>query len=425
MLHSRRRYGLQAAIFPAVNGIDNLRTGWIVPVFCAVGVGIATALLVVDRNVDAGDLIFTFGIPASGLIIALLLTPLMKSLSTYYAAQAVAVGCFLAATAAADRVLGVQMMLLAVIMADLALLEPYPINLFGSIIVVCLGAIVRIAAADRGGPSIVVAVEYHLPFVIPGLFMAFFGSIMTKHREDIVYLAENRDHIKEQLLELAKVAAAYQDYAVDASANAAESERLRITRDIHDIVGYTLTNNIMLMESALHLMKENPLALPTVIETARSSAEDGLEQIRDAMYRLRQQKSTYPTGLNAIERLFRVFQKATGVKIQHDYANMPAHISEGVDSAIYHLIQEALVNSFRHGKATEVHVLFWYDGNTVQVKVRDVGVGSDRIDEGIGLRGMRERIYRFVGVFHAVALDEVFLVSASVPLIGAPSRLLS
>lgn len=422
ILHGRGRHNLRSAIFRGEKGLDKLQVGWIVPVLCAVGVGIAAAIMFAAQTADPNRLFFSFGIPAIGFCVALLLTPLMRSLGNYYLAQAIAIGCFLIALATTGHSLGVHILLLAVVLADLVLLEPYPLNLLESIAILCVGTGVRAAAAPHGEALLSIIIEYHLPFVLPGLFMAIFGSLMTRHREQIVSLIESRDHLKERLVEFAKVSAAYQDFAVDAGAIAAESERLRITRDIHDIVGYTLTNNMMLMESALYLIKENALALPTVIETARSNAEDGLEQIRDAMYQLRQQKSTYPTGLNAITRLLRVFQKATAIQIHYDFTNMPATISEDIDSAIYHLVQEALVNSFRHGKASEVNVQFWYNEKTVQVHVRDVGMGSDKMEEGIGLRGMRERVELLGGSLQAGTISDGFLISASLPLAAAPSK---
>lgn len=422
MLHSRGRHGLRTAIFPGKKGASGLQLEWEVPIICAIGVVIATAIMFVARPANPGELFFSFGIPAIGLCVAFVFLPFMGNLGSYYGTQAVIAVCFVAANVGAEGVLGVQIFLLALVLTDFVLLEPYPLNLVESIAIVSIGAIARAAAVEHAQmwPSIIF--DYYLPFVLSGLFLAAFGSLMTRHREHIVNLTESRNHIMERLVELAKEAAVYQDYAIDAGASAAESERLRITRDIHDIVGYTLTNNIMLMESALHLIKDNPLALPTVIETARSSAEDGLEQIRDAMYRLRQQKSDHPTGLDAIARLLRVFQTATGIEIRHDYANMPASISADVDSAIYHLIQEALVNSFRHGKAAEVRVQFWYDEKSVQVQVRDLGVGSVRVEEGIGLRGMRERIEHLGGNLNVGTVADGFLVSASVPLLAPSSK---
>jgi signal transduction histidine kinase len=403
-------------------GSEKFQIGWIVPVSCSVGFGIAAVILFAIRTADPLSLFLSFGIPAVLACVALAAIPLIRNYQTYYVAQSVVVVCFLTTMATTEQILGVQVILLVVVIADFVLLEPYPLNFFESIGLVCLGAGVQVAAADHGEALLSMVIGYHLPFVLLGLSMAIFGSLMTKHRERIVNLAESRDQLKEQLVELARVSSAYQDYAVDASEIATESERLRITRDIHDIVGYTLTNNLMLMESARFLIKENALALPAVIETARSSAEEGLEQIRDAMYRLRQQKNTYPTGITAISRLLKVFQTATSVKIRCDYTNMPSTISEEIDSAIYHLVQEALVNSFRHGKASEVSVQFWYDEKTVQVHVRDVGIGGGKVEEGIGLHGMRERIEHLGGILHAGTVYDGFLISASIPLKAALAK---
>ena len=103
-------------------------------------------------------------------------------------------------------------------------------------------------------------------------------------------------------------------------------------------------------------------------------------------------------------------------KIICDFSNMPATVSDKVDSALYHLIQEALVNSFRHGEATEVRVGFWYDDARIDLRVEDNGCGAPRIVEGIGLRGMRERIEALGGAIRVESSPLGFAVMASVPV---------
>jgi signal transduction histidine kinase len=241
------------------------------------------------------------------------------------------------------------------------------------------------------------------------------GSLMARYRDLVVRISANHRQLLDTTVTLARANTAYQEYAFEVRESATESERQRITRDIHDIVGYTLTNNMMLMEAAQDLMKENPLAIPTIIETARSNAEEGLNQVRTAMYELREQPSQVPVGINAVTRLTRIFQQATGIEIACDFSNMPASVGREADSAIYHLIQEALVNSFRHGRARSVRISFWIDAERLEVRVADDGVGTFKVVEGIGLRGMRERLEELGGSIRAVSGGSGFTVVATIP----------
>jgi signal transduction histidine kinase len=171
----------------------------------------------------------------------------------------------------------------------------------------------------------------------------------------------------------------------------------------------------MLMEAALDMMQVNPLGLPATIETARRNAEEGLARIRQALYDLRRQDTPMPVGMRAVRRLASVFEQATSTRVRCEFGGVPLNIGDDVDSALYHIVQEGLINSFRHGRATEVSVIFWMEDGAVGVRVRDNGRGSQDVVEGIGLKGMRERVEKAGGSFDARPVAEGFLVEARIP----------
>lgn len=340
--------------------------------------------------------------------------PFTTTKASYYAVQIATVVAFLLTATAAAEYPGVQIMLLVIFLGELILYEPYPLNIAettGVTLVLMTASAARLASL---GLSTELVLRLQAITVLPGVVISVFGSLMTKYREIVVTLGQEQNRLRSSIVELTRTNSAYQDYAVVAQEHATEKERQRITRDIHDIVGYTLTNNLMLMEAAMDLMQENALALPSIIETARENAQEGLNEVRAAMYKLREQENTYPIGLNAIVRLGRVFEQATGAKVTYEFSNMPLTITDQIDSAIYHLIQEALVNSFRHGAATEVTVSFWYGPGSVQVRIQDNGEGADAIVEGIGLQGMRERLGKVGGTLTASSETHGFTVDALV-----------
>lgn len=353
-----------------------------------------------------------FIVPLVGFVVSAVLIPRTESTAGYYAVQALVHGLFLASAVGAAEYPGVQVILLIAVLGEVVFYEPYPTNLaftVGTTALVMLGGIVRLT---RIGIAVPLVLRFQAMTALPGFVIAVFGSYMTRYRELVVGLGRERDRLRSSVVELTKMNSAYQDYAVVAQEHATEQERQRITRDIHDIVGYTLTNNLMLMESAMDLMQENALALPSIIETARENAQEGLDQVRAAMYKLRERQDAYPIGLNAIARLARVFEKATGISVKRDFANMPLTVTEEIDSVLYHLVQESLVNAFRHGAATEVAVSFWYAPGSIQVHIRDNGSGSDAVVEGIGLQGMRERLVKVGGTLDVYNSPGGFTVRA-------------
>lgn len=377
----------------------------------------AVAYVMFVSSSESSDLSgFFFVMPLALCICALVLIPFTNTRFKYYSVQAFALFCYILTVFSTAGFPRVQLIVHLILVAEIVYFEPFPHNFVESISLTLVLLILDIII--MGVWTLDSFVDIFISLTLPGSAVAFFGSLMTKHRELVVSLARDRERLTNSVVELTRTNSAYQDYAVVIQESATEKERRRITRDIHDIVGYTLTNNMMLMEAAQDLLKENALALPSIIETARENAQEGLDQVRAAMYKLREQENAYPIGLNAITRLARIFQQATSIKVFTNYRNMPNMVTDEIDSGIYHLVQEALVNAFRHGNATEVHVSFWYTEQEIQVAIRDNGTGADDVSEGIGISGMRERIEKVGGQVSAKGLLDGFLVSAMIPTPG-------
>jgi signal transduction histidine kinase len=205
-------------------------------------------------------------------------------------------------------------------------------------------------------------------------------------------------------------------FATEAAETGMEEERLRITRDIHDVVGYTLTNNIAMMEAATDMMRRNPLGIPALLKAARENAQEGLQQIRSALYLLRERSVAKPRGIRAVGHLCKFFQKATNIDVDLSFGNARLEYSDQIDSALYHFVQEGLLNSFRHGKAPAVRVSFWETESDILVSIGDDGIGAESYSEGIGLKGMRERIEALSGDLSVTAKLGSFIVKARIPI---------
>lgn len=339
---------------------------------------------------------------------------LTRNLSSYYVTVLLAVFFGGLAVLNTDYTI-VKILVLMSLLVEIVFVEPYPLNLIISATVTTLILLLEMFLLRAENVPVGQNVNHLVLLAVPGYTVVVSGSLMLKYREIIVKVRSEHKRLKDSIINLTQTNTKYLDYAIVAKEEGTEKERLRITRDIHDIVGYTLTNNMMLMEAALDIMKENPLALPSIIETARMNAEEGLKEVRKTMYRFRSQKSDSPVGLNALVRLGRIFEKATSIKVQFNFGNSPSSFNESIDSALFHLIQEALVNAFKHGNGTEVHVSLWCDDHRLKLYVQDNGAGAQIINEGIGLKGMRERLVKLDGELEVKNVVDGFLVFVTIP----------
>jgi signal transduction histidine kinase len=136
------------------------------------------------------------------------------------------------------------------------------------------------------------------------------------------------------------------------------------------------------------------------------------------LYALRLQEESLPHGIVAIVKLVGTFEAATGITVTSNFTNTPVHLPKGTENALYHLVQECMTNSFRHGKATAIDIMTSVDDSAIQVVISDNGLGSSRVQEGIGLQGMSERIGRLGGKVAYENTPHGFVVKAALPWKG-------
>ncbi len=205
------------------------------------------------------------------------------------------------------------------------------------------------------------------------------------------------------VIQLTSANSGFLKYASAAERESAQQERRRITRDLHDVVGQTMTDITAMMD----VVKRQPMSTPDeqwkLHSWVRDQAQLCLHETRKVLYRLRAMPDAPLSGTAAIQNLARTFEFSTGISVKLEWANSPADFGPGLNTTLYRVIQEALVNSFRHGRATSVRVEFWLDDSTLSLLIEDDGHGGSGNDKGIGQTGMEERLREVGGAvtFHA------------------------
>ncbi|MFZ5366645.1 MAG: ATP-binding protein [Spirochaetota bacterium] len=208
-----------------------------------------------------------------------------------------------------------------------------------------------------------------------------------------------------------------QRYARTADEEAITRERNRISREIHDISGYIFTNIIALMDAAISMGGRDPSALAELHTTVRVQAKEGLQETRRALRELRSSDTHRERGIAAIYKIKTVFERVTGIQVSIEAGNMPPSFGDEIDMAVYRVVQEALTNAMRHGRASHVWVQFWIVDDTLELSVQDDGLGAKDIVKGIGLSGMEERIKHLGGTIKAGNAPEGgFKVVVHIPL---------
>ncbi len=193
-------------------------------------------------------------------------------------------------------------------------------------------------------------------------------------------------------------------------------ERLNITREIHDITGYTLTSIVMMLEYAEDLLyREKVEELQELLKHVRQQARTGHNDIRQALKQLRDIQEVSVPLSSRVYKIVQNFMNATGLQVRLEFTNFSTLDNDTYDNFILRFIQEGLTNSFRHGRATNVSIIFFQDVKYLNISIEDNGVGSDNIIEGIGLKGMAERIEQHGGTLTYDSSKEGFSLIAKLP----------
>jgi signal transduction histidine kinase len=222
-------------------------------------------------------------------------------------------------------------------------------------------------------------------------------------------------HLKEGVQQVVQANVGFQEWAASVEQSSTRRERLRITREIHDIVGYTLTNQTMVLQAAAVLLDRDHAKLRELLESAEESARSGLQEVRAALRQLRLGTERPVAFLNRLHQLCRTFEQATEVVVELSGSQTPDLVPPGLELVLYRLIQEGLTNSFLHGRASRVSVGLTVDDAGLKVHLADNGVGAEIVTEGIGLTGMRERLAQFGGTLDYASSPTGFTVWAAVP----------
>lgn len=164
---------------------------------------------------------------------------------------------------------------------------------------------------------------------------------------------------------------------------AALAERERIARDLHDLLGHTLSVVVLKSELAGKLIERRPEAARAQIAEVEQVARQALREVREAVTGFRS------GDLNAELAAARLV--LAGADIELDHAVGDVSIPPPQEAALALGLREAITNVLRHAGASRVQVRLTEEGDRICLHISDNGRGGDHV-HGNGLRGMHERL---------------------------------
>ncbi len=204
-----------------------------------------------------------------------------------------------------------------------------------------------------------------------------------------------------------------------------DEERLRIARELHDVVAHTMATINVQAGAAVHVLPTRPEAAADALQAIKAASKEGLRELRAILNVLRQADDADPTqptpGTAQLETLVAGARRA-GLETSLSVTGTPAPLPAAVDLAAYRIVQESLTNAIRHAGPAQASVWLSYGDDELRIDVADTGRGkSAGVSEGAGhgLVGMRERAAAVGGsVETGPSPGGGFRVAARLPLHG-------
>jgi signal transduction histidine kinase len=202
---------------------------------------------------------------------------------------------------------------------------------------------------------------------------------------------------------------------------AVADERNRIARELHDVVGHSLSVMTVQVSAVRRLMRPDQAKERAALETVEAAGREALTEMRRMVGVLRgaggggSDRAPLPT-LDQLGRLVDDVRR-TGLTVDLASEGSPVPLPPGIDLTAYRLVQEALTNTLRHARASRADVRICYRDDALLIRVRDDGRGPAGTPAGTGLLGMRERVAVFGGTLVAGAGERGgFELRAELPL---------
>ncbi|GAA5205593.1 sensor histidine kinase [Streptomyces thinghirensis] len=199
----------------------------------------------------------------------------------------------------------------------------------------------------------------------------------------------------------------------------ADEERLRIARELHDVLAHSISVINVQAGVGLALLDTDPEQARTALTTIKAKSKEALGEVRQVLDTLRTPGDAPRAPAPGLDRLPELVEQAGSAGLTVEVEGKPPRLSPGADLAAFRIVQEALTNVVRHSGSRHARVHFGRDGGTLRLRVDDDGpaTGAEAGGSGNGLAGMRERAAALGGTIEAGPRpDGGFRVLAALPI---------
>jgi signal transduction histidine kinase len=266
-----------------------------------------------------------------------------------------------------------------------------------------VGAVLIAELLHSGRPGVVQTAGHVLLIAIPVLA----AEAIRTHRANVSLLVDR--------LELSERAREQE------AQRRAEQERMRIARELHDVVAHTLTE--INIQAGATAERVGPGDARTTLERIEQTSHAAIGELRAILGVLRDRRAERPPrspapGLDDLpELLERARQSGLDVRLQTN-GTLPARVSDACSLAAYRIVQESVTNARRHARRAPVQINLSYRATELSLAIENgpgASMNGSSDHSGVGISGMAQRAQAIGGSLQAGPTAEGFRVTAQLP----------
>ncbi|MDZ5619887.1 histidine kinase [Nocardioides sp. HM23] len=219
--------------------------------------------------------------------------------------------------------------------------------------------------------------------------------------------------------------AAIQGADAERRAQAAAEERVRIARELHDVISHSISVITVQSQAVRRRLPPEQRREIEDLKAIETTARQAMTELRRLFGVLRSPEDRPPLAPQpGLDQLPRLVERTTsaGLPVEVDVEGSPFNLPPGLDLTVYRIIQESLTNALKHAGPATARVRLCYSPAGLQIRVQDDGGGQrgqreGAPSEGHGLVGMQERVAMYGGTLTAGdTVEGGFAVTASIPV---------
>lgn len=186
-------------------------------------------------------------------------------------------------------------------------------------------------------------------------------------------------------------------------------ERNRIAREIHDNLGHSIVGILIQLQAAQKLLGRDDRKAGDILAKSINALSEALTLLRHTVHNLKPQETL---GVEYIESIIANFCFCpVALQLHGDFGLLSANHLEMAGA----ITKEALTNAAKYSQATRIEIALDSNEKYLRLSIRDNGVGCAKLQEGLGISGMRERVRNLGGII-SLSSQDGFLIVCILPL---------